>query len=90
MLELYEILAILAGIGPVLVAGIIGLQAYQFWKQGRERQRQTELDSARLVLDLDKEYRTEGFRKIRDKLYNRTIDLDDEEDRIWFLRYVNY
>ena len=51
---------------------------------------QNNLDSARLVIDLDKVYRTDGFRMVYRLMVNGTIDLGNGEHKEWFVRYINY
>ena len=91
ILELPVVLLVEAVWATIVVAVVIGgTQIYQFVKQRGERQRQVTIDSARLVMEIDKVYRTDEFRKVQKWMYYGTINLNDVEQKEWFIRYINH
>ena len=97
-LELMELFTLLG------VAATAGLACVILWTQHKMRDaygeqlqhqvkladHQKNLDSTRLVIDLDKVYRTDGFRRVYRLMVNNTIDLGNDEHKEWFVRYINH
>lgn len=94
-----------AVVGTILVAGVIWrsngrirkIQRKQYKSYLAEQKRQTviadrqrRLDSANLIIELDKVRRSDGFRKLQLWLVTDTIDLRKSEHMLWFIRYVNH
>ena len=67
-----------------MAAAILITSAYQQWKQSK-------IDSTRIVLELDKELRTEEFRQIHELVLDGKIDLTKDPSYDYKLdRYLNY
>lgn len=98
LLEQADVWTIVALVVSAIAAGASAGVAVVIWKtQGRQldhqtklAERQQELDSARLVVELDAVYRTEKFREIAELMFDRKINLNDKEQKRWFLRYINH
>ncbi len=67
----------------IVAVAIVGTFSYQRWKQSK-------IDSARLVLDIDKEFRTKGFRRIHSLVIENEVDVTKEPHRVWLDRYLNH
>lgn len=84
LLEHLDWAIILGAVAPTAVAVVIGgTFIYQ-------RMKQDKLDSARMVLEIDKEFRTDGFRKIHEKVVAGKVDVTKEPYRVWLDRYLGY
>lgn len=101
-MELWTIIGVLASITLIIVIAITQCrqlravnQQQKMYLDEQKRQitmveHQNNLDSARLVIDLDKVYRTDGFRMAYRLMVNGTIDLGNGEHKEWFVRYINH
>lgn len=75
---------ILGAVAPTAVAAVIGgTFIYQQKKQGK-------LDSARMVLEIDKEFRTDEFRKVHELIVSGKVDVTKDPHRVWLDRYLGY
>ena len=84
LLEHLDWAIILGAVAPTAVAVVI---AVTFIIQ---RMKQNKLDSARMVLEIDKEFRTEGFRNIHELVVAGEVDVTKEPHRVWLDRYLGY
>lgn len=88
LMEIFAMCGVFATVGLALV--ILWTQRKMRDAHGEQLQHQVNLDSARLIIDLDKVYRTDGFRMVYRLMANSTIDLGNDEHKEWFVRYVNH
>lgn len=74
---------LLAGVGPAIIAGVI------LYTNRRQLSRQTKVDSARLVLDIDNQMRTPEFREVLNQVQSGWAkEFEDEEYKVHLLRYL--
>ena len=101
-MEWWTIVTVVASVIAATASASVALVIWLTQKQAREihekqldhqvrlAEHQKNLDSARLVVELDKVYRTDGFRKAYRLMADGDIDLDNDEHKEWFLRYINH
>ena len=91
-LELFEFLAICAALGPSSVAGVILWTQHRLYQiHLKQQKQQAKLDSARLVIEIDKQYRTDEFRDVFDNVQAGWHDeFDIWENRKHLLRFLYY
>ena len=91
LVEWVEIAALFSILATCLLASVIRYNTVQSLdKQRKWEEHQTKLDSARLVVELDKVFREAKFRWVMELMYYHSINLEDDEQRNWFHRYINH
>ena len=84
LLELFEALHISAAVVPTaVIATLVAIHLLQ-------RRRQNLIDSARLVLELDRGLRSDDFRAVAVRIRDGNIKPTDPADELLLLRYINY
>ena len=84
LLELFELLTILAAIGPTGAAITIWATHW------REQKRQASVDSARLIFDIDNQLRSCEFREVLNQVQHGWGEqFNKDKYRIHVIRYIN-
>lgn len=91
LVEMVEVWTMIAALAPAGVAGVIWWTQHRIHQTHlRQQEKQAKIDSARLILSLRDELRTEGMRKIALKVFKGTVDLTSWDDEVWLTRYLNH
>lgn len=90
MVDLLTIVATISG--SIMVALVIWLTHSRMHQRYLEQQkRQAKLDSARLVVEIDKQYRTDEFRTVLENVHAGWHDEFEEwENHKHLIRFLNY